>query len=273
MFKKVLPVLTGVLFGITVISCIMIADTMMRSNAEIKDFESLAALTQKQLENESNQTTTESKEDETSDTSIESPETEPKPIFTRNLTPLFEKNNDCIGWICISDTAVDYPVMHTPQDQEKYLRKNFDCEYSSSGVPFMQGNNTLESDNIIIYGHNMKNGTMFSDITKYRNETFCTEHPTIEFETGQGLKLYSVFAVVQIKNNDSWYRFTIATDEVDYENKVALISEAALYTTESVPQFGQQLLTLSTCYGNSKSDRLIVIAVETSINIANLAEK
>ena len=79
-------------------------------------------------------------------------ETEPKPIFTRNLTPLFEKNNDCIGWICISDTAVDYPVMHTPQDQEKYLRKNFDCEYSSSGVPFMQGNNTLESDNIIIYG-------------------------------------------------------------------------------------------------------------------------
>ena len=69
----------------------------------------------------------------------------------------------------------------------------------------MQGNNTLESDNIIIYGHNMKNGTMFSDITKYRNETFCTEHPTIEFETGQGLKLYSVFAVVQIKNNDSWY--------------------------------------------------------------------
>ena len=78
MFKKVLPVLTGVLFGITVISCIMIADTMMRSNAEIKDFESLAALTQKPLENESNQTSTESNEDETSDTSIESPETEPE---------------------------------------------------------------------------------------------------------------------------------------------------------------------------------------------------
>ena len=273
MLKKVLRILTVVLFGITVISCIMITDTMMRSNAEIKDFESLAALTQKPLENESNQTTTESKEGETSDTSIESPEAEPEPIFTRNLPPLFEKNNDCIGWICIPDTAVDYPVMHTPQDQEKYLRKNFDCEYSSSGVPFMQGNNTLERDNIIIYGHNMKNGTMFSDITKYRNESFCAEHPTIEFETGQGLKLYTVFAVAQVKNNDSWYRFTIAADQADYESKVGLISDAALYTTNNVPQYGQQLLTLSTCYGNSKSDRLIVIAVETDINIENIIGK
>ena len=84
----------------------------------------------------------------------------------------------------------------------------------------------------------------------------------------QGLKLYTVFAVAQVKNNDSWYRFTIAADQADYENKVAYICDAALYTTNNVPQYGQQLLTLSTCYGNSKSDRLIVIGVETAINIA-----
>ena len=255
MFKKVLPIIIVILFATTVISCVMIADTMMRSNAEIEDFENLAALIQTQ---------TEKPTDETQNSDSEPTETGPEPIFTRNLNPLYEKNSDCIGWICIPNTAVDYPVMHTPQDPQKYLRKNFDCEYSSSGVPFLQGNDTLDSDNLIIYGHNMKNGTMFSDITKYRNESYCVEHPTIELETKRGLKLYTVFAVVQVKNNNEWYRFIAAADEDDYENRIKVISEAALYTSGAKPQYGQQLLTLSTCYGNSKSDRLIVIAVENS---------
>lgn len=264
MLKKVLPIITVVLFVITVISCVMIANTMIRSNAEIKDFESLTALIQMQSEKPA---------DETQNSDSEPTETEPEPIFTRNLDPLYEKNSDCIGWICIPNTAVDYPVMHTPQDPQKYLRKNFDCEYSSSGVPFLQENNTLDSDNLIIYGHNMKKGTMFSDITKYRNKSYCTEHPTIELETKRGLKLYTVFAVIQVKNNNEWYRFAVSIDEADYQNKVAEIKDAALYTTDIDPQYGQQILTLSTCYGNSKDDRLIVLAVETGINIANKDEK
>ncbi|MBO5767371.1 MAG: class B sortase [Clostridia bacterium] len=262
MIKKAVPILIAVLFVITVVSCIMIADTVMRSDAEIEDFESLAAITRKPIESESSETTSESSGSEASDVSDESAEAEPKPIFKRNLSPLFERNKDCIGWICIPDTAVDYPVMHTPQDQEKYLHKNFDGERSSSGVPFMQGNNTLDSDNIILYGHNMKNGTMFADIKNYRKESFCAEHPTVEFETARGLKTYTVFAVVQLKNNDSWYSFNLAEDEADYASKIAYITEKALYTTDAVAQYGKQLLTLSTCYGKSKSDRLIVIAVE-----------
>ena len=256
MFKKVLPIITGLLFLVTIVSCIMIADTMIRSDAEIEDFENLSALTK---------IPTESTEEETSIPPDEPPETEPEPIFTRNLSPLFEKNNDCIGWICIPDTAVDYPVMHTPQDQEKYLHKNFDRKYSASGVPFMQGNNTLEGDNIIIYGHNMKNGTMFATITRYREKAFCAKHPTIEFETGQGLKLYEVFAVVKMKNNDVWYNFIEAVDEIDYRNKVEEIKSRALYDTGVTPQYGQQLITLSTCYGSTKNDRIIVIGVEIGI--------
>lgn len=252
MFKKVLPIIIVMLFATTVISCVMIADTMMRSNAEIEDFESLAALKQTQIE----------PTDEMQNRDNESAEIEQEPIFTRNLNPLYEKNSDCIGWICIPNTKVDYPVMHTPQDPQKYLRKNFDCEYSSSGVPFLQENATLDSDNLIIYGHNMKNGTMFSDIIKYRNESYCIEHPTIELETKRGLKLYTVFAVVRLKNVDDWYQFTVFVDEADFQNKVTEIKAAALYTTGIKPQHGQQLLTLSTCYGSSKSDRLIVIAAE-----------
>ena len=65
--------------------------------------------------------------------------TKPPTVFTRNLTPLFEKNADCIGWVYIKDTAVDYPVMHTPSEPQRYLRLNFDKEYSTAGVPFLKG--------------------------------------------------------------------------------------------------------------------------------------
>ena len=71
-----------------------------------------------------------------------------------------------------------------------------------SGVPFLDGNSTPECDNLIIYGHNMKNGTMFSDITQYRDKAYCEEHPYIELETADGLKVYQVFAEVCLKKTD-----------------------------------------------------------------------
>ena len=99
-------------------------------------------------------------------------------------------------------------------------------------------------------------------IIKYHDKSYCAEHPTIEFETEPGLILYTVFATVQVKNNDTWYRFVTASDEADYMNKITTIKQIALYATSATPPHGQQLLTLSTCYSNNKSDRLIVIAVE-----------
>lgn len=152
--------------------------------------------------------------------------------------------------------------MHTPDEPQKYLRKNFDKEYSTAGVPFLKGICTLNCDNLIIYGHNMKNGTMFSDVTQYRNKGYYTEHPVIEFETAQGLKRYAVFAVAQVKNNDEWYAFHIAADESEYDTKIAEIKSRSLYGTEITPIYGQQLITLSTCYGATKSDRIIVVGVE-----------
>ena len=69
---------------------------------------------------------------------------------SRNLTPLFEANGDCIGWICIPNTAVNYPVMFTPEEPQKYLRKMFEGEYSVSGIPFLDGASSPECDNLIV---------------------------------------------------------------------------------------------------------------------------
>ena len=98
---------------------------------------------------------------------------------------LYTANNDFIGWLTIPGTEVDYPVMHTPSDEEFYLKRDFNKEKSSSGTLFLAAkcDALLPSDNVVIYGHNMKAGTMFHDLLKYETEDFYKEHKTFRFDT------------------------------------------------------------------------------------------
>jgi len=164
----------------------------------------------------------------------ETPKPEVKP--TRNIKPALEQNRECIGWLCIEGTNVNYPVMHTPSNPEKYLRKNFGGEYSQSGVPFLDGRCSLKDGNLIIFGHNMKNGTMFSDLKKYLDTAFRNAHKLIEFETADGIFLFEVMDVIRTDIHNERY------------NK--LNSEDG------------RCLVLSTCYGSAKSGRLLIIAKE-----------
>lgn len=260
MVKKVLPLITLLCVVVMVVAVLMIVGEVKDRQKEIDDFDKLSVLVADVTVFDETQDTTEPKNSE----SNAEPETT-HGVSTRNLMPLFEKNADCIGWVYIEGTAVDYPVMHTPSEPQRYLRLNFDKEYSTAGVPFLKGKCTMECDNLVIYGHNMKNGTMFSDVTQYRNKDYRTEHPVIEFETSEGMKQYTVFAVVYVKNNDGWYDFHTADNETELNEKIEAIKHRALYDTGITPQYGQQLLTLSTCYGATKSDRIIVIGVESPI--------
>ena len=107
---------------------------------------------------------------------------------------MYEQNPDLFGWICIEDTVLDYPVMHTPDDPEKYLRLSFEGETSTAGTPFMDAKCGIDSDNYIIYGHNMKNGTMFREILQYANKSYWQEHPMIRFDTLYEQGEYEVLA-------------------------------------------------------------------------------
>ncbi len=183
---------------------------------------------------------------------------------TRNLALLFEQNSECVGWICSPGTGVDYPVMHTPDNPQKYLRLDFYGQYSVSGVPFLEGRCSLEGDHLIIYGHNMKNGTMFGSLKQYTDRAYLSGHPAIEFETASGCVRYEVFAVAVVNKYDDWYSFTEAADEAAYQEQVSRIREKSLLKTEVMPVYGGQLLTLSTCYGSGSDNRLLVIAAETT---------
>ncbi len=105
---------------------------------------------------------------------------------------LYEANSDIIGWITVDGTKIDYPVMQTQDDPEFYLRRNFQKEHATAGVPFMDASSDIfvPTSNFLIYGHNMKNGTMFHDMLKYKDKSFYQEHKTFRFDTiykgGQG---------------------------------------------------------------------------------------
>ena len=154
----------------------------------------------------------------------------------RNIQALITENADCIGWLSIDGTNISYPVMHTPSDPQKYLRRNFYGKYSQSGVPFLDGRCDLQSSNLIIYGHNMRNGTMFSDLKRYVDGDFLNAHRTVKFETADGVQTFTVTEVLKTNNSDEWY------------NRI---------TAE-----GGRRLVLSTCYGSGKDGRLLIIAAE-----------
>lgn len=250
--KKVRILLLVLLAAVFVFSATMIVKQLSREKQEQDAFEELQALISDTVEI--------TKETQTPSDPAE--EKEDAPEKSRNLDPLFERNPDCIGWVYIDGTKVNYPVMYTPADPQRYIHRNFDGAYSASGVPFLDGACTPEGDNLILYGHNMKNGTMFADITDYRKRDFFTAHPIIEFETAQGLRRFSVFAVVQTKADDPWYSFRTVADEDAFYLAVENIKNRSLYSTDTAVRYGDQLITLSTCYGASDDDRLVVIGAQ-----------
>ena len=161
-----------------------------------------------------------------------------QPAAERNIQALIAENSDCIGWLSIDGTNISYPVMHTPSDPQKYLRRNFYGKYSQSGVPFLDGRCDFRSANLIIYGHNMKNGTMFSDLKKYVDRDFLNAHRIAKFETVVGVQTFTVIEVLKTNTSDTWYDRITAED-------------------------GSRRLVLSTCYGSGKDGRLLIIAAET----------
>lgn len=166
-------------------------------------------------------------------------ESEPteRPAAERNIQALITENADCIGWLSIDGTNISYPIMHTPSDPQKYLRRNFYGKYSQSGVPFLDGRCDIQSTNLIIYGHNMKNSTMFSDLKKYVNIEFLNTHRTVKFETVDGSRYYTVTEVLKTNTSNAWYNRITCED-------------------------GRHLI-LSTCYGSGKDGRLLIVAAET----------
>lgn len=180
---------------------------------------------------------------------------------------LRDKNSDFIGWISIDGTNLDFPVMYAPTNKDFYLRHDFNKEYSIYGVPYLDEKTTLganaESDNLIIYGHNMKTGTIFGCLTGYKKADYYQQHPYIEFDTVYGDAQYEVFAAfaIDVVNDTSFvYNQYVDMDEESYNAYVEEVCRRSDVDTGIRPAYGEQLLTLSTCEYSTDNGRFAVVA-------------
>ena len=103
----------------------------------------------------------------------------------------------------------------------------------------------------------------FSALYGYTKQSFCEAHPTLEWQTASGVQTYTVYAVATVGDADAWYDFVDAADEADFQRRLDALKGSASYCTDAAPEYGDRLLTLSTCYGLTGDDRLIVVAVQT----------
>lgn len=185
---------------------------------------------------------------------------------------LYNRNQSFVGWLKIDGTKVDYPVVQTPEDEEYYLRKDFDGEKSTAGTLFVDTSSDIgkPSDNLLIYGHNMKAGTMFHDILKYEDEDFYREHKYIQFDTIYGDGTYEVIAAFQTKIQDvdydgfKYYQFFDAETEEAFNDYVDSCRQLTGYTTDRTAFYGDKLITLSTCSYHVEDGRFVVVAVKIS---------
>ena len=180
---------------------------------------------------------------------------------------LWEQNQDLAGWLSIAGTAIDYPVMHTPQEEEFYLRRAFDGSASVSGTPFLAADCFAGCGNYLIYGHNMRDGSMFAALLDYADAAFWEEHPTIRFDTLEETGTYEVLAAfyVDVAVTDAgvsfpYYAYTDLRDEAVFTEYLSQVESAALYDTGVTAVPGDQLLTLSTCSYHTSDERFVVVA-------------
>lgn len=190
-------------------------------------------------------------------------------MVQKKFAELYRENPDFIGWITIADTKVDYPVMQNMEENEYYIHRNFQQEWDDSGLPFLdfRCSFTEPTDNMLIYGHNMKAGTMFSGIISYNSQEFYDTHKTFTFNTIDGDGEYEVIAAFYSQiypESDTvsfkYYQFFDAASEEEFNAYVEQVKAMTPYEINATASYGDSLITLSTCAYHTEDGRFAVVA-------------
>lgn len=202
----------------------------------------------------------------------EQPETqlEPTPsLWQEQYQTLASANPDCVGYLEIPGTAIQFPIMFTPTEPEKYLYRDFFGKNEKRGTPFLDKATVLgESQNYIIYGHNMKDGSVFGTLPSFLDKSYCEEHRLIYFNTGVSEGVYEIVAVcktevlARVSEEFKYYRYGGPLSQTDFETYAESIRDMANLLFDYDIKWEDELLTLSTCYHRRSDDdgRLIVVA-------------
>lgn len=207
-----------------------------------------------------------------------------KPIIENNITEVEEdkiekedinqvskKENELLNindqykmWIKINNTAIDYPIVQG-EDNEFYLEHNFTNENSLSGCLFIDYRNKIDTDkNIIIYGHHMKNGTMFNNLNYFKNEDFFSNNEIIIRRSGKEYK-YKVFSVYTISESDINFIMNFK-DQGEYLNYIKILKNKSFFYNNIDINTATDIITLITCSYEYDGARTVIHAINSTTN-------
>ena len=238
MRKIVYTIITILLIGLVLISSYLIFKEKKQNEKQENTFEDLIEIVEENIENQ-----------------------EERKI---DINKLYEENKDIVGWLKIDNTTINYPIMQNINDPNYYLHRDFYKNYSSYGTPYMAKQCNLNSDNIVIYGHHMKNNKMFGELEKYKSKDFYNNHKIITFTTLEKEYSYEIFAVfkttVYTKNTFRYYENINFENKKMYNDFINICKDKSLYQTGIKIKDKEKLITLSTCEYSNKNSRLVIVA-------------
>lgn len=270
-FGKIIYIAVIVLLvAVFAISAFQVGSYWFSSNKEQSQFDDLAAMKEQAAQQASEPLETEP--EETEEAPADPEETEPtEPVILPDYAALYESNDDVVGWIKIDGTKVNYPVMQTPDEPNFYLDKNFEKEYSRLGSLYVREVCDVfsPSDNVVIYGHYISSGaSMFANLHKFKNKSFWEEHQTFTFDTLYEHHTYQIISVFKTSANVgegyAYHRFNDAANEEEFKEFIDTIKKLDFYETGISAEYGDKLVTLSTCEYTLDNGRFVVVAKRIS---------
>lgn len=199
-------------------------------------------------------------------TPTKEPEEEfPKVEIPIDFASLQKVNDEIYAWIRIPGTKVDYPILQRASDDTYYLNHTVEGRQGYPGSIYTESLNrkNFMDRNTVIYGHNMKNGTMFGKLKNYKDASYMKEHSTILIYTPEHIYTYEVFAAITYDNSHLLYSFDFTEESgmQEFLDSIASVRNMSSYINKEVEvTASDRIITLSTCVGN-RSKRLLVGAV------------
>ena len=199
-------------------------------------------------------------------TATPAPTAEPTLAPLEDYAALYARNPDFFGWITVADTRVDLPIMYSPDRPLQYLGHDFDGNFSYAGVPYLAPQCDPDGDYYLIYGHHMRDGSVFAGLMAYEDRAFWEQHPTFRCDTRFERRTYAVIAafrarvLTQDERGFRYYSYSALSDEATFNTFMTNIRAMAAYDTGITAAFGDQILTLTTCAYHTEKGRFVVVA-------------
>lgn len=263
--KKVLTILLIVaLLAVFCFSGYQVVSYIIGSRQSAGQFDELS-----QIVDQNREETRPTAPDDSQSTAPEATEGPATPTVPREIASyaeVYALNNHTVGWIQIEGTKINYPVMQTPEEDDYYLKRDFNRQYSDWGCIYVREECDVNkpSDNVTIYGHNMSDGSMFAGLHKFIEKDYYEEHKLIYFDTLTEYHVYEIFAVfattASIDEGFRYHMMVDAANEAEFDEFIAQCRELAYFDTGIVPTYGDKIICLSTCEYTHENGRLVVAA-------------